>query len=94
MFISAVIGIVFFSLAVFPSSMYYEVPVCTIGKFYATSMLVLINSRMVLGSKETQTPSTAISVLRFGAAPENSEDGAIDADSGDVAVDTRAGAGP
>ena len=46
---------------------------------------------MVLGSEETQTPSTAISVLRFGAAPENSEDSAIDADSGDVAVDTRAG---
>ena len=65
-----------------------------IGKIYATSMLVLINSRMVLGSEETQTPSTVISVLRFGPAPANSEGSAIEADNGDVSVDTRAGAGP
>ena len=76
--------------------MYCQVPMCIIGKVYANSMLVLINSRMVLSSEDTQTQPTVISVLRFGAAPANSEDSAIDADNGDVAValDTRAGAGP
>ena len=60
---------------------------CIIGKVYANSMLVLINSRMVLNSEETQTPSTAISVLRFGAAPPNREDPAIEADNGDAKVE-------
>ena len=64
-----------------------------IGKVYANSMLVLINSRMVLGSAEIQTPSTVISALRF-AAPANSEGRAVEADNRDVAVDTWAGAGP
>ena len=59
-----------------------------IGKVYANSMLVLINSRMVLGSAEIQTPSTVISALRFGAAPANSEGRAVEADNRDVAVDT------
>ena len=97
-FISAVIGIISFSLEVFPIdhtvTYYYQVPVCIIGKVYANSMLVLINSRMVLGSKETQTPSTVISVMKFRTAPANPEDSGIEADNGDVIVDTRAGGGP
>jgi hypothetical protein len=59
-----------------------------IEKVYSNSMLVLINSRMVLGSEETPTSSKVISILRFGTAPANPTDGAID---GDVAVYTRAG---
>ena len=96
MFISAVIGIVSFSLAISPGHYdltYYQVPVCIIGKVYANSMLVLINSRMTLDSEEIQTPSTAISVLRFGAESTNPEDSAIEADNGDLVVDTK-GAGP
>jgi len=62
-----------------------------IGKVYANSMLVLINSRMILGSGETPTPSRVISVLRFGKAPANPTDDAID---GDLALYTRAGAAP
>ena len=80
MFISAVIGIVSFSLAVFPSysiySVYYQVPMGIIGKVYANSMLVLINSRMELGSAET--PSAVISVLRFGTTPVNPADSTIE----------------
>jgi hypothetical protein len=94
MFISAVIGIIAFSLAISPGDynlIYYQVPVCIIGKVYANSMLVLINSRMILGSEETQT---VISVLRFGTAPANPEDSAIEADNAVLAVDTKAGAGP
>jgi hypothetical protein len=94
MFILAVIGIVSFTLAILPAgSWYFEVPTCIIGKVYASSMLVLINSRMVLGSEKTQAPSTVISVLRFGTAPANPEDSAIESDNGNIAVDTRAGAG-
>jgi hypothetical protein len=92
MFISAVIAIVSFALALSPNrSTYYEVPMGIIGKVYANSMLVLINSRMVLGSEETPTPSRVISALKFGTAPANPTDSAID---GDVAVYTRAGAAP
>jgi hypothetical protein len=95
MFISAIIGIVSFSLTILPGySTYYQVPMGIIGKVYANSMLVLINSRMVLGSEETQKPLTVISVLRFGTAPANPTDSVIEADNGDLAVDTRAGAGP
>ena len=97
MSISAVIGIISFSLAISPGNynlIYYQVPVCIIGKVYANSMLVLINSRMILGSEEAQTPSTVISVLRFSTAPANPEDSAIDADNADLAVDTKAGTGP
>ena len=64
MLISAVIGIVSFSLAML-SNDYYQAPMCIIGKFYANSMLVLINSRMLLGSEEA--PSTIISVTGFDA---------------------------
>ena len=95
MFISAVIGIVSFSLVVQHNSTLYQVPMAIIGKVYANSMLVLVNSRMVLDPEETQTPSTVISVLRFGTAPANPEDSAIlEADNGDVAVDARAGVEP
>ena len=65
-----------------------------IGRAYANSMLVLINSRMVLGSEETPTLSKVISALRFHTAPGNPEDNAIEADNADLAVDTRAGARP
>ena len=34
----------------------YQAPMGIIGKIYANSMLVLINSQMVLGSEKTQTP--------------------------------------
>jgi hypothetical protein len=95
MFIPAVIGIISFSLAVFPSySIYYQIPMGIIGKVYATSMLVLINSRMVLGSEEVQTASRVISVLRFAPAPANSKDSAVEAENGDVAVYSRSGEGP
>jgi len=65
-----------------------------IGKVHANSMLVLINSRMVLGSEETQKQLTVISVLRFGTAPVSPTDSVIEADNGDLAVDTSAGARP
>ena len=97
MFISAIIGIASFILAISPgdyNQTYYQVPVCIIGKVYANSMLVLINSRMVLGSGEIQTPSRVTSVLRFDMPPANPKDSAIEADNGGLAVDTRAGAGP
>jgi hypothetical protein len=69
-FIAAVIGIVSFTLAVFPSdSLYFEVPMGIIGKVYANSMLVLINSRMVLGSEETQPPSTARGFQNLNPTP-------------------------
>lgn len=86
MSISALIGIVCFSLAILPSDpYYYQVPMGTIGKVYANSMLVLINSRMLLGSEET--PVTIISAVRFGIAPANDKDSALEA-YGDISVDT------
>ena len=84
--ILAVIGIVCFSLASLPRNNYHRVPMYAIGKIYASSMLVLINSRMVLGSEET--PSMVMSVVRFATAPANDEDIAIEADNGDLAVKT------
>jgi hypothetical protein len=94
MFISAAVGTVSFVLAAFPMAS-FDVPVGIIGKVYANSMLVLINSRMVLGSEEKKTPLIVISLLRFDSTvPANSTDRAIEADNGDVAVDTKAGAGP
>ena len=64
----AVIGIVSFGLAML-SNNYYQTPMGIIGKVYANSMLVLINSRMLLGSEEE--PLTIISVINFDAAPAN-----------------------
>ena len=57
-----------------------------IGKVYANSMLVLINSRMVFGSEET--PSTIISRMRFAASPANDTDTAIETYKGDLTVDS------
>jgi hypothetical protein len=86
-FITAVIGIVSFALAILPGSpYYYQAPMGIIGKVYATSMLVVVNSRMQLGPKET--PLRMISVLKFGTAPVNNKSGAIEAHRGDVSVDT------
>jgi hypothetical protein len=94
-FILAVIEIIAFLLIIFPRcSVYYTIPMGIIGKVYANSMLVQINSRMVLGSEETETPSTVISILRFHMALANPRDSATAAYNGDVGVDIRAGAGP
>jgi hypothetical protein len=73
--ISAVIGIVSFSLAILPTNVYYyQTPMGIIGKFYANSMLVLINSRMLLSSEEV--PLTIISEMKFGEAPAAANDSA------------------
>ena len=56
------------------------------GKIYANSMLVLINSRMVLGSEEM--PSTIMSVLRFAVAPTKGEYFATEAHNRDPTVDS------
>jgi hypothetical protein len=73
MLIPAVIGIVNFSMAMLPN-MYCQTPMVIIGKFYANSMLVLINSRMLLGSEEA--PLTIITAIRFNAAPVTANDSA------------------
>ena len=65
---------------------YYKFPMGIMGKFYANSMLALINSRMLLGSKET--PLTIISTVNFAVIPTNNKDRMIHAHNGDVAVDT------
>ena len=70
MLIPAVIGIVTFSLAILPSY-YYQTPMVIIGKFYANSMLILINSRMLLDS---EVPSKIISAIRFDAALATAND--------------------
>ena len=94
MSIPAVIGIVCFSLSILPGKpYYYQVLMGIIGKVYANSMLVLINSRMLLGSEET--PSTNISTLKFATVPENIKDSAIHTHNGDVTLlDTEILAGP
>jgi len=78
MLIPAVIGIVSFSLAVLPpTGNYYQTPMVIIGKFYANSMLVLINSRMLLGSEEApKAPLTIISAIGFDAASATVSDSA------------------
>ena len=73
MLIPAVFGIVAFSMAVLPN-MYCQTPMAIIGKFYANSMLVLINSRMLLGSEEA--PLTIITAIRFNAVPVTANDSA------------------
>ena len=94
MSIPAVIGIMCFSLAILPGDVdyYYQFPMGIIGKVYANSMLVLINSRMLLDSEET--PSTIISEFKFATVPANNEDSMMQAHDGDVAVDTEALTGP
>jgi hypothetical protein len=88
MSIPAVIAIVCFSLATLPGNpYYYQFPMCIIGKVYANSMLVLINSRMLLGSEKAS--STIISALKFTSASANNKDSAIHAHNGDVALDAK-----
>ena len=70
----AVIGIVSFSLAMLPTTTYYQTPMVIIGKVYANSMLVLINSRMLLGSEVV--PLMIISSIRFDTAPATANDSA------------------
>ena len=83
MFILAIIGIVCFSLAFMSSTpnSYYQVPMFIIGQVYANSMLVLINSRTILGSEET--PQTILSVLKFGTIPANDKYSATETQNGD-----------
>ena len=73
MLIIVIIGIASFALGIFGN--YYQTPMSIIGKFYANSMLILINSRMLLGSEEVSL--TIISEMRFDAAPATAEDSAI-----------------
>ncbi|KIM49810.1 hypothetical protein M413DRAFT_21947 [Hebeloma cylindrosporum] len=70
--LTAVIGIMCFVLSSIPAiPYYYQFPMGIIGKVYANSMLVLINSRMVLDYEDT--PSTVISGVRFGTAASDDE---------------------
>ena len=70
MSISAVVGIVGFFLAVLPNSPgYYQVPMSIMGGVYANSVLVLINSRIQLGSEES--PSVIVSAMKFHTASSN-----------------------
>ena len=73
MLIPAVIGIVSFSLAILPTN-YYQTPMAIIGKIYANSMLVLINSRMLLGAEVV--PLTIISTMRCDTIPATANDSA------------------
>ena len=57
--IPAVIGLVSFGLAMIPYTFYYQTPMVVIGKVYTNSVLVLINSRMLLRS--VQMPPTITS---------------------------------
>ena len=97
MTIPAVIGILCFSLVILQtdSDFYYQFPVGIIGKVYANSMVVLINSRMILGSEESEeTPSIISSGFKFATVPANNEHSVIhDAHSGDVALDIEVPAG-
>jgi len=92
MLIPAALGIVSFALAMKQYTLYYQTPMGIIGKVYANSMLVLINTRMLLGSEETL--STTISAIELTTVPTNNRDSAIEAHSGDVALDSEACAGP
>ena len=88
MFFPAVIGIVGCFLAVFPRSPgYSQVLLSIIGKVYANSMLVLVNSRMVLVTEETR--SADVSVMRFHTASTNSNDNATEAHRGGPSVDNK-----
>lgn len=75
----------------FPRNDYHRVPSSIIGKVYASSMLVLLNSRMPLDSEEM--PVTFISALRFATVPANAKNIVIEADDVDVdlAVDMEMG---
>jgi len=62
-----------------------------IGKVYANSMLVLINSRMLLGSEDM---SKIVSGLVFGPVPAGGRESAIQSNGGGLAVDIEAREGP
>jgi len=65
-----------------------------IGKIYASSMLVLLNSRMILGSEEAS--STTVSVLKFGTMVPNDKEGSRAREShtsGEFSVNTEEWAG-
>jgi len=87
-FLPAVVGILCFLLAAIPTTPFcYEFPMGAIGKIYASSMLVLLNNRMILGSEEP--PSAAISVMKFDMAPNNNKGKkATESHSGEFSVDT------
>ena len=77
-------GIVGRFLAIFPRSPgYSQVLLSIIGKVYANSMLVLVNSRMVLVTEETR--SANVSVMKFHTASTN-DNNAIEAHKGDPSV--------
>jgi len=59
-----------------------------VGKIYTNSMLTLINSRMLLDSQDP--PFTIVSGLRFGMAPADNENSAIETHGGDIEVDAEA----
>ena len=65
---------------------YYQVPMCIIGKVYANSMLVLNDSRMLLGSTEAE-PLAGVSELRFGAPPISDKGNITGAHHAAVSVD-------
>jgi hypothetical protein len=73
-------------------NMYFQVPMCVIGKIYANSMLVLINSRMVLYSEGMSL--TIISAARFAMSPANDTGGFIAAHRGDITVYSEERMGP
>jgi hypothetical protein len=93
-FFPAIVGIVCFLLAAIPDTPFcYEFPMGAIGKIYASSMLVLLNSRMILGSEET--PSKIVSVLKFAMAPDDTRGRCAREShtSRELSVDTKKGAG-
>jgi len=53
------------------SPYYYQAPMGVIGKVYANSVLVLLNSRMMLTGPEERV----ISSVKFGMAPTNDTTG-------------------
>ena len=55
-----------------------------IGKIYANSMLVLINSRVLLCSEER--PLAILSEVRFAVTPANDKGNVIEAHTADMAV--------
>jgi hypothetical protein len=58
-----------------------------IGKVYANSMLVLNNSRMLLGSDEEE-PEIVLSEAVFGAPPIGDKDNVTEVHHGALSVDS------
>lgn len=59
-----------------------------VGKIYTNSMLILINSRMLIGSEDP--PLTIVSGLRFDMAPADNKNSAIETHDGGLEVDAEA----